>query len=94
MQFQREIDWAFVAGFGVIGALILAHLIWSLKRQRFVVRGATTFRDGQPKFYWVFILMDIALLAIVFGGLALYITDGGSIVDVVPAPVENMIFRL
>ena len=93
MEAVREIDWGFVAGFGVIGTLILIHLVWSIARGRFFARGANTFRDTQPIAYWCFIVMDVVLIAIVFGGIGLYLAGGGTIVDVRPQP-QNLIIKL
>lgn len=91
MEYVREIDWGFVVGFGIIGTLIVTHLVWSIARGRFFARGANTFRDTQPIAYWCFICMDVVLILLVFGGTGLYLAGGGTIVDVRPQPLNLVI---
>ncbi|HZG46760.1 MAG TPA: hypothetical protein VEZ41_10940 [Allosphingosinicella sp.] len=87
----REIDWSFVIGFGLIGTLIVTHLILCFAKGRYFARGSSTWRDRQPIAFWIFMTMEVGLIVIVFGGLWLYLEGGGTLVDVRPVLPENLV---
>ena len=73
----RQVDWGFVMGFGTIGCMILVHFILSLRKRVFHARGSYVFHQVTPKSFWVLIAIEAVLLVIVFGGIGLYLADGG-----------------
>ena len=79
MPLTRAIDWTFVAGFGLIGPMILTHLILCVRRGCFFARGSTTCRGTQPGFVRFLMILETVVLAILVGGSALYLRAGGRI---------------
>ena len=78
MESARQIDWGFVIGFGLIGAMILTHFVLCLRKRVFHARGSYVFEIATPKSFWVLIVIEAVLLVIVFGGIGLYLAEGGS----------------
>jgi hypothetical protein len=78
MTGTREIDWGFVTGFSLIGYMILIHFVMCLRKKIFHARGSYVFHEVTPKSFWVLIVMEAILLVIVFGGMGMYVAEGGS----------------
>ena len=62
------ISWDAVAGTAVIGLIIFAHLIWCLKRGRYVARLVRVERAEEPLTFWFFIALSVLLVSILWGG--------------------------
>lgn len=90
MESTRQIDWGFVTGSSLIGCMILIHFVLCLRKKVFHARGSYVFHEVTPKSFWVLIVVEAALLVIVFGGMAMYLAEGGSPTHepVAPPPVE------
>ena len=74
----RQIDSGFVIGFSLIGCMILIHFVLCLRKKVFHARGSYVFQKATPNSFWVLMVLEACLLLIVFGGMALYLYEGGT----------------